>query len=317
LAANRDLRIAVVCGGTSAEAEVSRVSGRGVADALRSTYPNVVALELDANIVASLSDFAPTVVFPVLHGPPGEDGTFQGFLETLGLPYVGSGVRASACAMDKVVAKRLFRDAELPLARDVVVQKRAGVTESTDHIVATLGLSVVVKPSNQGSALGVAFPKNHEELATALDSAFTFDEQVLVEELVNGKEITVGVLEHAGSPRALPVVEIRTPTGTWYDFQHRYTAGLSDHVIPADLPADVYKRTQEIAVGAHTALGCRDLSRADFVVSAKGPILLEVNTLPGMTPTSLYPDAAKADGISFEQLVSLLVEQAASRSPAV
>jgi D-alanine-D-alanine ligase len=313
---SRDMRIAVVCGGTSAEAEVSRVSGRGVAEALRSTYPNVVTLELDGNIVRSLTDFVPSVVFPVLHGPPGEDGTFQGFLETLGLPYVGSGVRASACAMDKVIAKRLFRDAELPLARDIVAQKRAGARESADYVNVTLGTNVVVKPSRQGSALGVAFPKNHNELVLALDTAFKFDDQVLVEELVEGKEITVGILERAGTASALPVVEIRTPLGSWYDFQHRYTAGLSEHVIPADLPADVYGITQEIAVRAHRALDCRDLSRADFVVSVRGPILLEVNTLPGMTPTSLYPDAAKADGLSFEQLVTLLVEQAMLRAHA-
>jgi D-alanine-D-alanine ligase len=296
---------------------VSRVSGRGVAEALRSTYQSVITLELDRNIVRSLADFVPSVVFPVLHGPPGEDGTFQGFLETLGLPYVGSGVRASACAMDKVIAKRLFRDAELPLAQDVVVQKRARAEESAAHVTATLGANVVVKPSRQGSALGVSFPTDHNELVRALDSALQFDDQVLIEELVEGKEITVGVLERAGIPSALPAIEIRTPLGSWYDFQHRYSTGLSEHIIPADLPADVYRLTQEIAVRAHMALGCRDLSRADFVVSVSGPILLEVNTLPGMTPTSLYPDAAKADGISFEQLVVLLVEQATLRAQAV
>lgn len=305
--------IAVVCGGPSAEAEVSRVSGRGVADALRASYSRIILLELDTNIADALKRNGVNVVFPVLHGPPGEDGTFQGFLEIFGFPYVGSGVHASACAMDKVVAKHLFRDSSVPVARDMVVYRHDGTRAAARQVVKRLGLNVVVKPSRQGSALGVAFPKDIAELEAALEKALSYDERVLVEERIEGKEITVGILERK-NPEALPVIEVRTPQGSWYDYEHRYTPGFSEHIIPAPLPEAQYRRTQELAKLAHAALGCRDLSRVDFVVPYDGePIVLEVNTLPGMTPTSLYPDAARAAGLSFEALVAFLIERALLR----
>lgn len=307
-------RIAVVCGGPSAEAEVSRMSGRGVADALRSTYSNVVLLELDTSIGEALRDGGVEVVFPVLHGPPGEDGTFQGFLEILGVPYVGSAVHASACAMDKILAKHLFRNAGLPVARDTIIQRQVGASLAAKQVWETFGSQVVVKPSRQGSALGVRFPRELSELQAALEGAFSYDERVLVEERVEGREITVGILERNGI-EALPVLEVRTPSGSWYDFEHRYTQGLSEHIIPAPLPAAQYDRTQELARQAHAALGCRDLSRVDFVVPEnEEPVILEVNTLPGMTPTSLYPDAARASGLSFEALVAFLIERVRLRT---
>jgi D-alanine-D-alanine ligase len=307
-------RIAVVCGGPSAEAEVSRMSGRGVADALRSTYSNVVLLELDTSIGEALRDGGVEVVFPVLHGPPGEDGTFQGFLEILGLPYVGSAVHASACAMDKILAKHLFRNAGLPVARDTIIQRQVGASLAAKQVWETFGSQVVVKPSRQGSALGVRFPRELSEFEAALEEAFSYDERVLVEERVEGREITVGILERNGI-EALPVLEVRTPSGSWYDFEHRYTQGLSEHIIPAPLPAAQYDRTQELARQAHAALGCRDLSRVDFVVPEnEEPVILEVNTLPGMTPTSLYPDAARASGLSFEALVAFLIERVRLRT---
>jgi D-alanine-D-alanine ligase len=309
-------RVAVVCGGPSAEAAVSRISGRGVADALRLTYSNVVLLELNAEIGDALRTNETDVVFPVLHGPPGEDGTFQGFLETLGMPYVGSDVHGSACAMDKIVAKHLFRAAGLPVARDIIVQRAAGVVAGVERVMERLGVRVVVKPSRQGSALGVHFASERAELEAALKEAFSYDEQVLVEECVEGREITVGILER-DEPEAFPVLEVRTPTGTWYDFEHRYSDGLSEHLVPSPLPDSQYERTQTLAIRAHTALGCRDLSRVDFVVPDVGePVILEVNTLPGMTPTSLYPDAARAAGLSFDALVAFLAERARSRAPA-
>jgi len=309
-----NLTIAVVCGGPSAEAEISRISGHGVTDALRFTYPKTILLELDGNIADALKQNGVNAVFPVLHGPPGEDGTFQGFLEILGIPYVGSGVHASTCAMDKSLAKHLFLDAGVPVARDIVVHRQNGVQAAANIVVKSLGLNVVVKPSRQGSALGVAFPKDVVQLETALQEAFLYDERVLVEERIEGKEITVGLLERA-ELAALPVIEIRTPSGTWYDFEHRYIPGLSEHIIPASLPKDQYHRIQELAKMAHIALGCRDLSRVDFVVPENGePIVLEVNTLPGMTPTSLYPDAAKAASLPFQELVAYLVERALLRS---
>jgi D-alanine-D-alanine ligase len=276
----------------------------------------VVLLELDATLREAFRDHGVEVVFPVLHGPPGEDGTFQGFLEILHLPYVGSGVHASACAMDKIVAKHLFRDARLPVARDLVVRREVGASVGAEEILESLGSAVVVKPSRQGSALGVRFPNGRAELKAALAEAFGYDERVLVEERIEGREITVGILDRSGV-EALPVLEVRTPPGSWYDYEHRYTPGLSEHLIPAPLPVARYERVQEYARRAHVVLGCRDLSRVDFVVPAEGePVVLEVNTLPGMTPTSLYPDAARAAGFSFEALVATLVERAWSRRAA-
>jgi D-alanine-D-alanine ligase len=305
--------VAVVCGGPSAEAEVSRVSGRGVAEALRATYTTVLTLELDREIDLRLRESAVDVVFPVLHGPLGEDGSFQGLLEVLGLPYVGSGVAASACAMDKVIAKQLFRAYGVPVARDVVVHRADGAPGAAQRVLDSLSRSVVVKPSCQGSAIGVMFPGDEAALVRSLEQAFGYDERVLVEERIAGREITVGILEQE-EPEALPVVEVRTPPGSWYDFQHRYTPGLSEHVVPAPLPAEQYRRTQALAKLAHRALGCRDLSRVDFAVPDDGePIVLELNALPGMTPTSLYPDAARAAGMDFKALVAHLIERAWSR----
>jgi D-alanine-D-alanine ligase len=305
-------RVAVVCGGPAAEREVSLTSGREVANALREAFSDVTVHEPDLHLAEELLRGSIDVVFPALHGPLGEDGSIQGMLEVAGVPYVGSGVAASACAMDKVIAKRLFRDAGLPLAGEVVVE-RAQAEAAAASVRASLPGRVVVKPATQGSAVGVAFAETDDQLAAALDDAFRFDERVLVEEFVVGAEITVGILE-APEPQAFPVIDIRTPGDSWYDFEHRYGVGLSEHVIPAPLPEDVYASVQDLAVRAHVTLGCRDLSRVDFLVEPEGRIvLLEVNTLPGMTPTSLYPDGAQAAGVSFAELVERLVRRALER----
>lgn len=306
--------VAVVCGGPSAEAEVSRTTGRCIAEALRETYEAVSLMELEEFVAEGLGTSVADLVFPAFHGPPGEDGTFQGFLEVHGLPYVGCGVLASACGQDKVVAKQLFRYRGLPVADDVVVYRHEGAAAGAERARAALGEDVVVKPSSQGSALGVVFGDDLVDLAAAIEQAFEFDQRVLVERRVHGKEITVAVLERDDEPEALPVVEITTPEGSWYDYEHRYTPGLSEHIVPAPLPEDQYRHIQEISVGAFQALTCRDLSRVDLVVpEAADPVVLEVNTMPGMTPTSLYPDAARAAGISFEDLVALLVDRAWER----
>jgi len=312
---SKDARIAVVCGGPSAEAEVSRVSAAGVAAALQQNYLHVDTLELNADLTCQLSDLNIDVVFPVLHGPPGEDGTFQGFLEIMQLPYVGSGVHASACGMDKIVSKHLFKRHDLKLADDLVLHRSNNIAAGIDLITRSLGNYLVVKPARQGSALGVCLVDNTNQLQEAIEKAFQYDDQILVEKRIDGKEITVGVLDIDAQLQALPVIEIVTPTDTWYDFEHRYTEGLSEHILPARLTDRQNEALQQAAKTAHRALGCKDLSRADFVVPDDGaPYLLEVNTMPGMTPTSLYPDAAQGAGISFSELVSRLIERALSRN---
>lgn len=310
-----DIVIAVVFGGTSIESEVSRASGQCVADALKANYGKVLLLELGPNLAAELIKHKVELVFPIAHGSPGEDGTLQGFLEILQLPYVGSGVLASACAMDKAVAKQIFKAYGLPIAKELLVQSNESVLTAVAKIKEHLGQQVVVKPNCAGSGLGVSFPQTEPELEQALLQALSLNERVLVEERIVGKEITVAVLERGVDVQALPVIEITTPPNTWYDYAHRYTVGWSEHIVPAPLPEYQYKRVQEIAIQAHQALQCRDFSRADFVVPESGePILLEVNTLPGMTVTSLYPDAAKAVNISFTELVAYLVENAWQRA---
>ena len=300
------LRIAVVCGGASAENEVSRNSAAAVSDALRQTFRAVDVLELDSTLHGRFLGAPYDVVFPVLHGPPGEDGTFQGYVEIFGWPYVGSGVRASANAMHKPTAKLIYAQRGLPVAPGLTVDKgtRAG------QVVAALGDDVVVKPCGQGSAIGVSFARSVEAIAEALERAFSFGDQALIEKRIAGKEITCGVFEEE-TATAFPVVEVATPAGAWYDYKHRYTAGLSNHIIPAGIPEQAAQRVQEVALAAHAALECRDLSRSDFVVTDDAQVyLLETNTLPGMTSTSLYPDAARAAGIEFPQLVARLVRNA-------
>ena len=305
------MKVAVLAGGPSAEAEVSRRSGAEVATALEAAGHKAHTIELDASAAANLLSYAPDVVFPALHGPPGEDGTVQGFLEILGVPYVGAGVHGSAVAMDKGLAKGVFERAGLPIAPHLLLNPSS--TDPAGQVRTAFGNDVVVKPLAQGSAIGVGLVHDAAALDAAIEVAGALG-GYLVEPFVSGLEITVGVLdEHDHEPFALPVTEVRTAEDEWYDFENRYTAGKSEHIIPAELPDATNKELQRIALAAHTALGLRDLSRADFIVNDESIVLLEVNTLPGMTPTSLYPDGARAAGIPFPELTDRLVSSAQRR----
>ena len=307
------MHVAVLKGGPSAEAEVSRVSAQQVAQGLERKGYQTTLVELDEQCVNTLSSLSPDVVFPALHGPPGEDGTVQGFLEIMGLPYVGSPVRGSALAMDKAVAKLIFTQAQLPVLSDLVVSHQLPLAEQARAVRDQLGDKVAIKPLSQGSALGVKLLPAGGDIEQALSEATQFGD-CLVEPFVEGLEITAGVLELDGELIAHPVIEIETAQDTWYDFDNRYKAGASEHIIPARLPAGTSQQIQDIAIRAHQALGLRDLSRADFIVTASNDIyLLEVNTLPGMTPTSLYPDGAAHIGYAFDDLMDALVQQAAKR----
>lgn len=315
-------RVAVIQGGPSSEAEVSRVSAAGVAAALTAAGHEVVRIELDAGLPRALAEGGFDAVFPVVHGALGEDGALQGLCELLALPYVGSGVMASAVAMDKIAAKRMFRAAGLPLAKEHAVRRGADALAAAREVRAAIGAAVVVKPSAQGSAIGVARVEatdGDDVLARALESAFTYDEVVLCERFVRGREVTCGVTDvpALGGPRALPPTEIRAKKGEFYDFTSRYATGGSEHVCPADLPPGVTERVQETALAAHRALGCRDLSRADFVVGdgddASAVTLLEINTLPGMTATSLYPEAMGRSGHDFQSMCDAMLKAALSR----
>jgi D-alanine-D-alanine ligase len=308
------LKVAVLSGGQSAEADVSRRSAAEVHNALAACGHDSRLFELDQNFVTTLLEAPPDVVFPALHGPPGEDGTIQGLLEMLGLPYVGSGVRGSALAMDKVIAKSVFRSHNLPVSAERVVGTGAELKTAVAEIHNALGSAVAIKPLNAGSAIGVQLLPKGGDLHAALTKGLQFGD-CLVEPFIAGKELTVGVLHTSTQLQAHPVIEIRTATGQWYDYENRYTPGQSEHIVPAQLDLKVSAELQRIAVAAHAALGLRDLSRADFILDAENNItLLEVNTLPGMTSTSLYPDGAAALGVSFKELVDLLVRTAFARS---
>ncbi len=309
-------RVAVLMGGPSAEAEVSRSSATEVAAGLAAAGHVTERIELDGEAARALAVFRPDAVFPALHGPPGEDGTVQGFLDILGYAYVGSGVRGSAVAMDKHLAKALFSEQQLPVTEHRVFAPGADPARAAAEVVDALGERVVIKPLGQGSAIGVTPLPKGGDVAGALAHAFSFGGGALVETFVAGKEITVGVLDLQGEEaRAFPVIEVLTATDEWYDYENRYKVGASEHVIPAPLSEATSTRLKEIALAAHEVLGLRDLSRADFIVTDDEDIvLLEVNTLPGMTPTSLYPDGARAIGLSFEALVDALVRSALRRA---
>ncbi len=302
--------IVVLMGGDSWEAEVSRVSAKQVAVGLEASGYQVTRLELDRDTPARLIQLRPTAVFPALHGPPGEDGTVQGLLEILEIPYVGGGVHASALTMDKAGAKDAFRRAELPVADDLVLFPDVQVEQAINQIRAKLGEHIVIKPIGQGSALGVVRLPAPQELGRQLTDALALG-KVIVEPFIPGREITVGVLDlHGQVPMAFPVIEIRTAPTQWYDSVNRYKAGASEHVIPAPLPDSVNAELQRIALAAHRVSGLRDLSRADFILDDHRIWLLEVNSLPGMTPTSLYPDGARASGMNLPQLLDALIRSA-------
>lgn len=317
------LRIAVVQGGPSSEAEVSRVSAAAVGGALAQRGHAVVRLECDRTLPGHLLAGGFDVVFPVVHGAIGEDGGLQGLLELLGLPYVGAGVLASALANDKVQAKVCYRAAGLPVIPELVLTRGPAVSAHAEAVVAALGRSVVVKPATQGSGLGVGILRALDgaadpRLLSALEKAFALDGKVLVERFVEGREVTCGVLDPFGAEAtALPPTEIEARAADWYDFQSRYGSGGSQHFCPARLHPVTLGRVQAVALAAHRALGVRDLSRSDFVVGPGGEdaevFLLETNTMPGMTATSLYPEAAGVHGVAFPDLVDRFARGALAR----
>ncbi|MBN2197496.1 MAG: D-alanine--D-alanine ligase [Polyangiaceae bacterium] len=312
------LRVAVVAGGPSPEAAVSRASAQAVVAALAVFGHQPTLHELDAGLAGRLAEGACDVVFPVTHGALGEDGCLQGLLEVLRLPYVGSPVRASAIAADKPTSKVHFRAAGLPVAKDVVVDSRRDLPGQAATLRQFLGSALVVKPAGGGSAIGVTRIAAHQPDAAviaALEAALAVDTAVLVEEFVVGRELTCGVLDvEDEGPRALPPTEIASRAADFYDFTSKYAAGGSAHRCPAPLPESVTQTVGDIAVAAFRSVGARDLGRADLILGESGHlVLLELNTLPGMTATSLYPEAAAVAGIGFPELCDRLVQRAFAR----
>ncbi len=312
-------RVAMLRGGPSAERSVSRVSADAVKAALTTEVDlELHDLELDENVGQALLTINPDVVLPILHGPPGEDGTLQGMLELMRLPYVGSGVGASALAMDKLASKGAFDAVGLPTAAFCSIHRRVDETNLSsklDQIVQSLGERLVIKPTHQGSALGVTRISKAGALSSAVQDALVYGDTLLIEQWIEGREMTVGVLDTNGTCMAFPVIEIQTPEASWYDFNHRYTEGASTHLMPAPISDTQTAQLQSAAIKAHQALGCRDLSRTDFIVSEDSFVVLEVNTMPGMTSTSLYPEGALGAGVPFTSLLRRLIDAALTRPP--
>ena len=308
--ASRPLSIAVLMGGTSAEREVSLNTGDQVARALEAKGHTATRIDTaEIAFIDQVRSGAFDVAFICLHGRFGEDGTMQGLLEIIGLPYVGSGVLASALAMDKVASKHVFAAEGLAMPASVILRT---MPESTGPIVAELGGKLVVKPAREGSSVGMSIVHDPGELVPALELAFRHDAVVIVERFIAGVEVTVGVIGN-DELVALPTLEI-VPEHEFYDYDSKYVPGMSTHIIPARVSEAAREECARVAIAAHRALGCRGMSRADTIVTADGEVLLlEVNTIPGMTATSLLPDAARAAGIEFPELCDRLVTLALER----
>jgi D-alanine-D-alanine ligase len=298
-------------GGRSAEREISLKTGEQIYKALSDKGYEAIKIDAGINVAEDLKRVKPDVVFIGLHGRYGEDGTVQGLLEMMELPYTGSGVMASAIAINKAMTKVVMEAAGINTPSFLRLNKSDAQIDY-ENILNNIGLPLVVKPACEGSTIGINIVHDKTDLSDSINQAFLFDNEIIVEEFVEGTEITVGII--GNDPVALPTLEIVTETD-FYDYETKYTAGLSKHIIPARLPENEQEKAQAVALAAHNALGCKGYSRVDIIVDKAGePFVLEINTLPGMTELSLYPDAARAAGFEFPDLISKLVELALENS---
>ncbi len=295
-------KIAVLMGGLSAEREVSLRTGGAVLRALQEAGYRAVGVDAGRDLAQRLAAEQVEIAFIALHGRFGEDGTVQGMLELLGIPYTGSGVLASSVAMDKVATKKILLHHEIPTPAFEVFS-RGG--DRQEFLTRCRHFPLVVKPAREGSTIGVTIAHDATQLQEGLDEAFRHDEVALVEDFIKGMEITVGVLDG----EALPIIQV-VPKGGFYDFESKYTAGRTEYILPAPLAGALYERIQQCAVAACRALGCRGAARVDFMVANNEFFCLEVNTIPGMTETSLLPKAAGHAGISFPELSQRILEDA-------
>jgi D-alanine-D-alanine ligase len=296
-------KVAVLLGGTSAEREVSLMSGGGVLAALRSRGVDAHAFDPAERELVELKREGFARCFIALHGRHGEDGTVQGALELLGIPYTGSGVMASAVAMDKVMTKRVWEAAGLPTPRSVVLGEGEYGNERTRQVPDVLGLPLIVKPPHEGASIGVTKVAGYSGMQGAVQLAARYDAEVLCEEFVEGEEVTCPVLGAGAGALALPVVKIVAPEGA-YDYQNKYFTDEVSYLVPSGLPPAEESEIQRLVLAAYRTLGCRGWGRADLMIRAsdRKPFLLEMNTSPGMTSHSLVPKSAAAAGIGYEQL---------------
>lgn len=303
----KDAKIAVLAGGMSSEAEVSMRSGKGCYEALkRLGFSNAELVVVDKNITETLKNGGYDYAYNALHGKYGEDGCIQGILEILQIPYTGCGVMASSVCMNKEFTKRILSTSnEIPLIKSVFVRKGEDVKEKTKN----LKYPLITKPVCEGSSFGMAKVNTPDELEKAYLETVKYNDDVLIEEYLVGICATVGVLECGGEPFATEILELR-PKNEWYDYEAKYTKGMTEFILPAELSDDMTKRVKSIAVKAHSIAGCSGVSRVDFLIVDGIPYVLEINTSPGMTETSDLPAQANAMGISYDELVQLILNSA-------
>lgn len=304
---SKDAKIAVLCGGMSSEREVSMRSGKGCFDALqRLGFKNAELVVVDENIAQTLKDGNFDIAYNALHGKYGEDGCIQGLLEILKIPYTGCGVMASAVCMNKEYTKRMLGACpEIPLIKSVFVRKGDDVFEMTKD----LKYPLITKPVCEGSSFGMTKVNKKEELAAAYAEASKFNNDVLIEEYLVGIGTTVGVLERDGVPFATEILELR-PKNEWYDYEAKYTKGMTEFILPAEISDEMTARVKSLAVKAYETVGCSGVSRVDFLIVDDIPYILEINTSPGMTETSDLPAQSAVMGIDYDNLVLLILQSA-------
>ena len=307
---NQD-KIVVVMGGTSTEAEISRQTGTAILKALQSKGYHAEGMELvPTTFAADIQKSGCAIVFNALHGKFGEDGVLQGTLDMLGIPYTGSGVLAAAVTMDKAASKRVFVAEGISTPRSHTYHSYEMKRDLAKEIEHDFSLPVVVKAASQGSSIGVYIVDTAADLAAALKEAFSYNDEVLVEEFIKGRELTVAVWGNEEKKEAFPIIEITTTSGR-YDYESKYTKGASTHIIPAPVGDEKTKEIQQLAIKTFTACGCRGVARMDMMLDRDGtPYVIDVNTVPGMTELSLVPDAARAAGVEFPDFCMRLLELA-------
>lgn len=308
---NKNSKIAVLCGGLSNEREVSLRSGRNVFKALIELgYKDVTLIDVDRNIASILVDTKIEFAINMLHGRYGEDGCIQGVLEFLNIPYSGCKVKASSICMDKIMTKKVLSTIpEIPLIKSVNVTK-----DDYREKIKELNYPIIIKPANEGSSIGMTKVDTENELDSAINEALKCDDEILVEEYLQGKSATVGVLEKRNDNGeveifATPILGFKTKT-QWYDYEAKYTKGLTEFILPADFSQELTKQIQDLAIKAHKACSCKGVSRVDFLVYNNIPYILEINTNPGMTDTSDLPAQANEMGIDYNSLVELILKTA-------
>lgn len=301
-------KVLVLYGGTSSEREISLKSGRAVAEGLKEAGYKVELLDVNKDNLGEIAKIKPDVVFNALHGKNGEDGRIQAYLDMLEIPYTGSGMVASVIGMNKILTKKILTCENIPTAEYLVLRKE-DYEENMKRAIDKLGLPAVVKAATQGSSIGTYIVKDEGNLKAAVMDAFNYDNEVLVERFIAGTEVTAALLGNE-NPVVLPIIEI-TSANEFYDYESKYTPGMCQHIIPARITKEAEARVKEISSRVYRAVGCRGFARVDFIVDKKDqPWVLEINTIPGMTEMSLVPDAAKAAGMSFVELVDRIVKLA-------